>query len=188
MPKKADVTELLERWQSGDADALAELTPLVYAELHKLARHYMRQERRNHTLQPTALLHEAFLRLTGAASGRFDNRLHFYGAAAQVMRRVLVDHARKHKASKRHNGEIAASLDEAERVGVNLELDLLAVDEALEKLAREAARPAQVVELRYFGGLSIEDTATYLGIAPATVKRNWTFARAWLHRALSSPA
>jgi RNA polymerase sigma factor (TIGR02999 family) len=183
-----DVTQLLERWQEGDPDALPELTPLIYAELHKLARHYMRTERSGHTLQPTALVNEAYLRLTGAPSGKFKNRVHFYGAAAQVMRRILVDHARQHRAAKRNSGELAASLDEAAHVGVNLELDLVAVDEALTKLAKTAAAPAQVVELRYFGGLSIEETADYLSISPTTVKRHWSFARAWLHRALSAPA
>ena len=183
-----DVTRLLERWQAGDDSALPELTPLIYAELHKLARHYMRGERADHTLQPTALVNEAYLRLTGAPSGTFRNRIHFYGAAAQVMRRILVDHARQHRAVKRNSGAVAASLDEAARVGVNLELDLVAVDEALTKLSASAAAPAKVVELRYFGGLSIEETAEFLEISPTTVKRHWSFARAWLHRALSSPA
>jgi RNA polymerase sigma factor (TIGR02999 family) len=182
-----DVTKLLERWQAGDADALPELTPLIYAELHSLARHYMRHERSGHTLQPTALVNEAYLRLTGGPSGKFKNRVHFYGAAAQVMRRILVDHARQHRAGKRNSGELAASLDEAANVGVSLELDLVAVDEALTKLAQAAAGPAQVVELRYFGGLSIEETAEFLAVSPTTVKRHWSFARAWLHRALASP-
>lgn len=180
-----DVTTLLARWQAGDASALPELTPLVYAELHKLAQHYMRGERTDHTLQPTALLHEAFLRLTGSPSGKFENRVHFYGAAASVMRRVLVDHARKHRATKRGSG-LVASLDDAEKIGVSLELDLVALDEALTKLSKTAAKPAEVVELRYFGGMTIEETAAFLDVAPATVKRHWSYARAWLHRALST--
>jgi RNA polymerase sigma-70 factor (ECF subfamily) len=182
-----DVTRLIERWQDGDADALHELTPLIYVELHRLAKSFMRNERSGHTLQPTALVNEAYMRLTGSATGRFNTRLHFYGAAAQVMRRILVDHARQHRSEKRNRGEVAATLDDAAMVGVNLELDLVAVDEALGKLALVAAAPAQVVELRYFGGLSIDETAEFLGISPATVKRHWSFARAWLHRALSSP-
>jgi RNA polymerase sigma factor (TIGR02999 family) len=183
-----DVTTLLEQWQAGDPDALRELTPLIFAELHQLARHYMRGERAGHTLQPTALVNEAYLRLTGSASGKFANRVHFYGAAAQAMRRILVDHARQHRAAKRNGGDIAASLDEAALIGVNLELDFIAVDQALTKLALTAAQPAEVVELRYFGGLSIEETAAYLGIAPVTVNRHWAFARAWLHRALAANA
>ena len=160
----------------------------AYETLRGLAAALLRRERPDHTLQPTALVNEAYLRLTGAPSGTFRNRIHFYGAAAQVMRRILVDHARQHRAVKRNSGAVAASLDEAARVGVNLELDLVAVDEALTKLSASAAAPAKVVELRYFGGLSIEETAEFLEISPTTVKRHWSFARAWLHRALSSPA
>jgi len=181
-----DITGLLRRWRDGDPRALDELTPLVYEELHRLAAPYMRRERSDHTLQPTALVHEAFLRLTGLRRADFQNRAHFYGAAAQVMRRILVDHARRHKADKRGRGDAMLPLDEAMAVGIDLRLDLVHLDEALQQLAVVAERPARVVELRYFGGLSIEETAAVLEIAPATVKRHWAFARAWLHRALNA--
>jgi RNA polymerase sigma factor (TIGR02999 family) len=183
-----DITALLARWRGGDASALEELTPLVYAELHDLADHYMRREHPEHTLQPTALVHEAYLRLTGVRSPKFENRVHFYGAAAQVMRRILVDHARKRQATKRGSGAVVVGLDEAAIAGVDPRLDLVALDEALTALAAIAPRPARVVELRFFGGLSVDETAELLDVAPVTVKRHWAFARAWLHRALSSPS
>src|SRR5262249_7758923 len=181
-----DITALLSRWRDGDARALDELTPLVYDELHRLAAPYMRRERTDHTLQPTALVHEAFLRLTGVRQANFQNRIHFFGAAAHVMRRILVDHARQHRAAKRGHGDSALQLDEAMAVGIDLRFDLVSLDDALRRLTTIAERPARVVELRYFGGLSVEETATALGIAPATVKRDWAFARAWLHRALDA--
>lgn len=180
----ADVTELLRRWRHGDGTALEDLLPVVYGELHQLARLYMRRERPDHTLQPTALVHEAYLRLVSGRDPRFDNRVHFYGAAAQAMRRILVDHARERHALKRSGPAGRLELDASPDGGVDLRLDLVALDQALERLDTIAARAAKVVELRYFGGLSIEETAAFLGIAPATVKRHWTFARAWLHRAL----
>jgi RNA polymerase sigma factor (TIGR02999 family) len=180
-----DVTELLARWHRGDHDAFAELIPLVYDELRRLAEHYMRQEHGDHTLQPTALVHEAYLRLVGHDCTPFNNRVHFYGAAAQAMRRILVDHARRRQAQKRGDDPAMVSLDSI-GAGVDVRQDLVALDEALTRLAAMAPRPAQVVELRYFGGLSIDETAATLGVAPATVKRHWAFARAWLHRALSS--
>jgi RNA polymerase sigma factor (TIGR02999 family) len=183
-PSMADVTELLARWHAGDAGAFEALMPLVYDELRRLAGHYMRGERPDHTLQPTALVHEAYLRLAGVRDGGFQNRVHFYGAAAQAMRRILVDHARQRRALKRDRPLATVDLDETPGRGVDLQLDLVALDEALERLAAVAARPAKVVELRYFGGLSITETAQFLNVAPATVKRHWTFARAWLHRAL----
>ena len=179
-----DITRVLARWRKGDSRALDELTPLVYDELRDLAEHYMRLERGDHTLQPTALVHEAYLRLTGARRPRFENRVHFYGAAAQAMRRILVDHARRRLAQKRGEAPALVNLDEADTVGIDLRLDLVALDEALTSLAAIAARPARVVELRYFGGLSIDETAAVLDVAPATVKRHWAFARAWLYRAL----
>jgi RNA polymerase sigma-70 factor (ECF subfamily) len=179
-----DVTRLLARWHSGEPEALAELMPLVYQELHKLASHYLRQERADHTLQPTALVHEAYLRLTGVRQADFQNRVHFYGAAAEAMRRILVDHARRRLAVKRGEGAQRVDLDEALNVGIDVRLDLLALDEALERLAAVAPQPARVVELRCFGGLSIEEAATFLDVAPVTIKRHWSFARAWLYRAL----
>jgi RNA polymerase sigma factor (TIGR02999 family) len=183
-PPMGEVTRLLGRWRRGDAAALDELTPLVYAELHKLADHYMRRERGDHTLQPTALVNEAYLRLTGVRTPAFENRVHFYGAAATAMRRVLVDHAREHGAAKRGT-KARVSIDEVEVGRIDTRLDLIGLHVALDKLAEIASSPARVVELRYFGGLSIEETAAFLGIAPATVKRHWAFARAWLHGELS---
>ncbi len=183
----ADVTELLARWHAGDAAAFEALMPLVYDELRRLAGHYMRGERPDHTLQPTALVHEAYLRLAGVRDGGFQNRVHFYGAAAQAMRRILVDHARQRRALKRDRPAARIDLEETSLRGVDLQVDLVSLDEALERLAAVAARPAKVVELRYFGGLSIDETAQFLNVSPATVKRHWTFARAWLYRALHDP-
>ena len=179
-----NVTELLERWSQGDQDAFAELMPLVYSELRKLAEHYMQREQTGHTLQPTALVHEAYLRLAGSAHAQFNSRVHFYGAAAQAMRRVLVDHARRGLASKRGKRPIVLSLDGID-AGDEGQEELIELDAALTKLAAQAEHAARVVELRYFGGLSIAETAEVLDIAPATVKRHWTFARAWLHRELN---
>jgi RNA polymerase sigma factor (TIGR02999 family) len=180
-----DVTVLLTRWQQGDAEALKELTPLVYTELHQLAGHYMRQERPDHTLQPTALVHEAYVRLTNVREPSFNNRVHFYGAAATVMRRILVDHARERRSAKRGSGVTPVALDDAPEMGIDVSLDLVSLNDALESLAAVADQPARVVELRYFGGLTIDETAVFLGVAPITVKRHWAFARAWLHRALT---
>ena len=180
-----DITRLLARWSDGDPNALAELMPLVYSELRRLADSQMRDERSGHTLQPTALVHEAYLRLAGHRAG-FQNRVHFYGAAAQAMRRILVDHARSRGALKRGHGDLVANLDQAANLGIELRLDLVALDEALDRLTAVAPRPAKVVELRYFGGLSVDETAEFLNVAPATVKRHWSFARAWLYRALNA--
>jgi RNA polymerase sigma factor (TIGR02999 family) len=181
-----DITTLLARWRAGDTGALEELTPLVYAELRDLAEHYMRQEQGDHTLQPTALVHEAYLRLAGVRAPKFENRVHFYGAAAQVMRRILVDHARRRRATKRGSGAVVVALDDVDIAGITPDLDLVALDEALTNLAAVAPRAARVVELRYFGGLSVVESAEVLDVAPITVKRQWAFARAWLHRALES--
>ena len=181
----SDITELLARWNTGDDEALPELMPLVYSELRQLAGHYMAREHREHTLQPTALLHEAYLRLASTRRGQFNNRVHFYGAAAQAMRRILVDHARRRRAKKRGQEPIRIDLDHV-NVGVDLRLDLVALDDALKQLTEIAPRPARVVELRYFGGMTIDEVADLLDIAPATVKRHWAFARAWLHRELSA--
>jgi len=180
-----DVTRLLDQWRAGNSAALDELAPIVYAELRQLAGHYMRQERSDHTLQPTALVHEAYMRLTGLRAAQFANRVHFYGAAANAMRRILVDHARHRGADKRGSGVRLVSLDESMDLGIDLDRDLVALDTALEDFAAIAPRPARVVELRYFGGLSVKETASFLDIAPATVKRHWAFARAWLHRTLT---
>lgn len=182
----SDVTVLLARWRAGDAGALDELVPLVYAQLRQLAEHYLRREREGHTLQPTALVHEAYLRLATQREAGFNNRIHFYGSAAGVMRRILVDHARRRKAAKRWGGESPLPLDDALAAGIDPTVDLIALDEALDRLAVHSPNPAKVVELRYFGGLSVDETATLLGVAPITVKRHWAFARVWLHRELSA--
>lgn len=185
----SDITELLDRWSRGDAEAFKSLMPLVYGELKRLADHYLRNERPGHTLEPTALVHEAYLRLSGVRGMRLENRAHFYGAAAQVMRRVLVDYARTRKAEKRGGGMLEmVPFDAALDAPLDLGLDFVALNDALEALAAFAPEKARVVELRYFGGLSIDETAAFLGVAPATVKRHWTFARAWLYRALAGPS
>ena len=179
-----DITQLLERWSLGDIESFNVLVPIVYEELKKLADHYLRQERDGHTLQPTALVHEAFLRLRGVREMRLENRAHFYGAAAQVMRRVLVEHARRRNAGKRGSGMAADELTAALEQPVDIRLDLLALSDALDALEKIAPDKAKIVELRYFGGLTVDETATYLGIAPATVKRHFAFARTWLYREL----
>jgi RNA polymerase sigma factor (TIGR02999 family) len=186
MTDKGEVTRLLDRWAQGDREAFGALVPMVYDELKDLAEHYLRHERAGHTLQPTALVHEAYVRLAGQREARLRNRTHFYGAAAQVMRRVLVDHARHRSAAKRNapdgqNVLPPVTLD----VAPDLRVELVALDDALTRLAAFAPDPAKVVELRFFGGLSIEETAEYLGLGAATVKRRWTYARTWLYRALS---
>ena len=183
----SDVTELLERWSDGDSEAFNDLVPLVYAELHRLAAHYLRHERSGHTLQPTALVHEAYMRLSGLRKMRLQNRTHFYGASAHVMRRVLVDHARRRNAEKRGGGDPPSSPRVAFDAPIDLRLDLVALDEALERLTSLAPEKARVVELRYFGGLSVDETAEYLGVSERTVKRHWRFARAWLLRTLRGP-
>jgi RNA polymerase sigma factor (TIGR02999 family) len=179
-----DVTALLDRWNAGDPEALKALIAEVYSELRRMAGHLLRHERDNHTLQPTALVHEVYLRLTGLREMRLENRRHFYGAAAMAMRRILVDYARQHRAEKRGGDLQRAPLEEALNAPIDLRLDFERLDEALEHLAAFAPDKAKVVELRYFVGLSIQETAVVLDIAPATVKRHWTFARAWLFRAL----
>ncbi len=173
--------ELLEQWTGGDARALDDLFPLVYDELRRLARHYLRNERSGHTLQSTALVHEAYLRLVNQ-NASWQNRAHFFGIAAQMMRRILVDYARGHNAARRGEGACKVTLDE-EIVGAKQrDIDVLAVDEALTRLARFDAQQSRIVELRFFAGLSIEDTSEVLKLSPATVKRDWAMAKAWLYR------
>jgi RNA polymerase sigma-70 factor, ECF subfamily len=179
-----DVTTLLDRWNAGDPEALKALIAEVYSELRRIAGHLLQQERADHTLQPTALVHEAYLRLTGLREMRIENRRHFYGAAAMAMRRILVDYARQRRAGKRGGDLQRAPLEEALNAPIDMRLDFERLDEALEQLAAFAPDKAKVVELRYFVGLSIQETSAVLEIAPATVKRHWTFARAWLFRAL----
>jgi RNA polymerase sigma factor (TIGR02999 family) len=182
-PTPHNVTRLLHELQQGREGASDELAALVYGELHDLAVHFMRQERTDHTLQPTALVHEAYMRLLGSQGSTWQNRGHFFGIAAQAMRRILVDHARKRHAGKRAGGE-RVTLDDAVAAAPESSVDLVALDEALQKLAALDPRQARVVELRFFAGLDVELTAETLGISVSTVKRDWTFARAFLQREL----
>lgn len=178
-----DVTRLLAELQRGEPEAAEQLAPLVYDELHQLAVHAMRRESDGHTLQPTELVHEAFVRLMGQRNVDWRNRSHFYGIASQMIRRILIDHARKRRTAKRDHG-IRVTLDESVGTPADASLDLLALEDALIQLEAADPRQARVVELRFFGGLDIPETAEALGVSPATVKRDWTFARAFLLRAL----
>jgi RNA polymerase sigma factor (TIGR02999 family) len=181
-----DVTQLLQRWSNGDREALDKLIPLVYDELRHQAARYMRRERPDHTLQTTALIHEVYLRLVDQTHAEWQNRAQFFGITAQLMRRVLVDHARTIHAGKRGGSAIRLPLDE-ELLPASTEpdLDVLAIDEALTKLEAFDPLQARIVELRYFSGLNVEETATVLGISPRTVKREWSIAKAWLHREIT---
>ena len=175
-----DVTPLLRRWSHGDRGALDELMPLIYRELHKLAKRHMTQQEAGHTLQTTAVIHEAYLKLGGSSDKDWENRAHFFGVAAKAMRHVLVDHARTRRAAKRGGEVRIEQLDEGADVGVARSAELIALDDALTSLAGEYPRQAEVVELRYFGGLSVEDTAATLKISAETVARDWRFAKAFL--------
>ena len=180
------VTDLLVHWSEGDQEALNKLIPLVYDELHKLASRYLRRERRDHTLQTTAVVHEAYLKLVNQRDANFENRLHFFAVAAQIMRRILVDYARRHHASKRGGDLYKLSLDEALVTSEEKGADLLALDEALDRLAAIDPRQSRVVELRVFAGLTLEETAQALNISPSTVRREWSMAKAWLHRQIKN--
>jgi RNA polymerase sigma factor (TIGR02999 family) len=182
------ITKLLFRWREGDREALEQLMPLVYDELRRLAGHYLRQERSDHTLQSTALVHEAYLRLAGEAPPEWQNRAHFFGIAANIMRRILVEHARGHNAAKRGGGAYHLTLDETVAFQQQTNLDILELDRALSELAELDAQQSRIVELRFFTGLSIEQTSEVLGVSPATVKRDWVTARAWLYRAMTGEA
>ena len=184
-PGAIDTTELLVKWGKGDQQALQELMPRVYDELRRLAGHLMRQERAGHTLQPTALVHEAYLRLVDQTRADWRNRAHFLAVAARMLRRVLVDHARAKQRLKRSSGTVVLSLDESLVSGRERNLDVVALDEALSELARLDPQQSRIIELRFFAGVSIEETAASLGISPATVKRDWAVARAWLYRRLT---
>jgi len=179
----ADVTRLLNRWQDGEEEALERLMPEVYGELRRLAASFLRSERRDHTLQPTALVHEAFLRLVEQQEVDWQSRAHFYGIAARLMRRTLVDHARRKSAKKRGGPQPTLSLTRVVP-GSEPDIDVVALDQALERLAGMDPRQVRLVELRYFGGLTIAETAEVMDISPATVKREWSSARAWLFREL----
>ena len=179
------ITQLLHNWRRGDEGALEELLPLVYAELHRLAHRYMRRERPGQTLQTTALINEAYLRLVSSDQAEWRDRAHFFAAAAQVMRHLLVDRARARRFAKRGGGAHRVTLDEAAAVTRERDPDLLALDEALCRLAAVDERKSRLVELRYFGGLSAEEAAEVLGVSAITVKREWLKAKAWLYRELS---
>lgn len=181
---RQEVTQLLGDWRGGDERALEKLFPLVQPELHRLAHHYMSRERAGHTLQTTAILNEAYLRLVDASMPLWQNRTHFVAVAAQLMRRIMVDHARERQSLKRGGGALKVTLDEAALVIETRSDELLALDEVLERLALQDPRKSQIVELRYFGGLTVEETAEFLKISPRTVEREWTMAKAWLYRAL----
>ena len=183
--QQQQVTQLLSDWRNGDPSALEKLIPLVQPELQRLARHYMDRERPDHTLQATALLDDAYLELAGNSSPQWQNRAHFFGVAAQLMRRIMVHHARQRNAAKRGGGAIKVSLDECAAVTPTRADELLALDEALEKLAAFDQRQATVVEMRYFGGLTMDEIAEVLKIHVNTVTRDWIAARAWLFAALS---
>lgn len=180
-----DATGLLRAWNDGDESALNQLMPLIERELHRLARAYMQRERQGHTLQATALVNEVFLRLANGSTPEWRDRAHFVGIAARLMRRVLVDHARSRGYQKRGGGAQPVPLDEAMAVTSEMTIEVLAVDRALDAFAQIDARKSQVVELRFFGGLSVEETAEVLGISVETVKRDWRFAKLWLARELA---
>ena len=179
-----DVSALLRAWSEGDQSALERLTPIVYSELHRLARRYMKGERPGHSLQPTALVNEAYVRLVGYKRMQWQNRAHFFAVSAQAMRRILVEHARRHNL-KRGGGVPHISLEEAAVVSGDEDVNLVALDNAMTVLARIDPRKVQVVEMRFFGGLSVEETAEVLNVSPVTVKRDWRAAKAWLYRELT---
>lgn len=185
-PTRQDVTGLLRRWSGGDRQALDSLLPLVYEQLHALAASCFRSERSDHTLQPTALVHEAFLRLIGQEHVAWQNRAHFFGIAAQMMRRILVDHARRKKAAKRDAATFRVELSALGEGPSDLDPEILSLDEALKGLEVLDPRQARIVELRFFGGLTVEETAEVAGVGTATVKREWRTARAWLRRQLDA--
>jgi RNA polymerase sigma factor (TIGR02999 family) len=181
-PLSHNITHLLKQWSGGDQRALETLTPLVYEELRKQATCYLRRERRGHTLQTTALINEAYLRLIDVKDVQWQSRAHFFAIAANLMRRILVDHARQRNAGKRGGSHIRIPLDEAMGVTKETDVELLAIDEALDRLAAVDPQQARVVELRFFSGLTIEETAAALNISTKTVTRDWSVARAWLRR------
>ncbi len=184
-PVPMQVTQLLADWSSGQRDALEKLVPLVQPELHRLASHYMRRERVGHTLQTTALINEAYLRLVDVTHPSWHDRKHFFAVAAQLMRRIMVDHARQRQTLKRGRAPLRVTLDETALVTESRGEELLALDEALEKLAAFDPRMSEIVELRYFGGLTIDETAELLKVHPNTVKGDWSAAKAWLYAALT---
>ncbi len=185
-PSPHSVTQLLKDWSNGNQAAHDELMPLVYEELHRLARRYMSRERRGHTLQTSALVNEAYLRLVDQREVTWQSRAHFFGIAAQLMRRILVDHARSRQYSKRGGGARQVSLDEGAIVSPERAAVVVALDDALTSLAVIDSRKSQIVELRFFGGLSIEETAEVLAVSPGTIMRDWTLAKAWLRKEITA--
>jgi RNA polymerase sigma factor (TIGR02999 family) len=181
------VSELLVRWKGGQNVALETLLPLVYNELRRVAHHYLQGERPGHTLQSAALVHEAYMRLVAQQPLQLQNRAHFFAVAAQLMRQILVDYARNRKAAKRRD-DCKITLDDVIELPQKRDLDVLALDDALRELARMDSQQARIVELRFFGGLSIQETSDVLEISPATVKRDWATARAWLYREMDRTA
>lgn len=181
------VTELLARWRTGDEEALEALLPLVYNELRRIAHRYLRHERPGHTLQSTALVHEAYLRLLNQGTHDFENRAHFFAISAQLMRQILVEYARRRAAAKRDAGNML-TLDDSMGLLKTRSVDLVTLDDALNELAKLDARQSRVVELRFFGGLSTEETAAVLGVSPKTVQRDWATAKVWLHHEISKAA
>jgi RNA polymerase sigma-70 factor, ECF subfamily len=184
-PSKAEVTQLLRAWGQGDCEALQRLTPLVQKELHRLAHKYMRQERPGHTLQTTALVNEVYLKLVDVHEVSWQDRVHFFAISARMMRRILTDFARSRNQQRRGGAALHVPFDEALVVPQKQHAEIVAIDEALVELAALDPRKSQVVELRFFGGLSVEETAEVLKVSPKTVKRDWRFAKSWLHRVLS---
>jgi RNA polymerase sigma-70 factor (ECF subfamily) len=185
-PPNSSVTELLEQLSAGKEGAMNDLLPVVYAELRRQAARYLRRERKNHTLQPTALVNEAFFRLVDQRNVQWQNRAHFFGVAAQAMRRILIDHARTEQRIKRGGVKQHVTLDEGMLAEQARSIDILALDEVLTRLAAIDERQAKVVELRFFAGLSVDETAEVMGISNATVKREWSMAKAWLYAQLSA--
>ena len=186
MNQRPDITRILRAWSGGDREAVDDLMPLVYDELHKVAAQYLRKQRPDHTLQPTALVNEAYLKLIDISNVSWEDRAHFFAVASQTMRHVLVDHARGRNREKRGGGAQKVSLDEAVSFAKNQEIDLLALDEAMRSLAEIDDQQSRIVELRFFGGLTVEETAVVLRISSATVKREWRIAKAWLHKRMEN--
>lgn len=181
----SEVSLLLQGWRNGDRQALDALLPLVYKELRRLAHFQLQKERPDHTLQSAALVHEAYLRLIGLNTPQWESRTHFFAIAAQLMRQILVDYARRHKASKRGGSVCKLSLEDAKAASRRSDVDVVALDDALNTLAKIDPRQCRIVELRFFAGLSLQEISEAMEIAPATVQRDWTTARAWLHREIS---
>ncbi len=180
-----DVTQLLAAWSNGDQEARERLIPLVYDELRRLADRYLRRERPDHTLQPTALVHETYLRLVNQTEVRWQNRAHFFGLAAQLMRRILLEHARRHHADKRGGAKHMLTLDESLGLSTGRDINLVALDDTLTALAELDPQQSRIVELRFFGGLTVDETAEVLGVSPRTVDREWRMAKAWFQSELA---